>query len=233
MPPAGSWGEKVIVFLTSTTYAQWLPGDARGFVSNVDVGGNHLERHNRYGTPFDADMPQLRQSAKERLKGEPVVFNQKQAEVLFGQFCETARIRHWTLIGVAIMFNHVHILIEVGDDANPDDVMRDLKSYGSGALNRTFGKPKSGTWWTTSGSKRRKTSSAIPEVIKYLKRQPNPLVLWINPNYDIQSQEPEAQEPGASAPGWSESPIISFAATHPGTLMALIQSTTTYTLPQR
>ena len=174
----------MIVFLTSTTYAQWLPGDARGFVSNVDVGGGRIERHNRYDTPFDADMPQLRQVAKDRLKGPPVVFNREQAEVLFEQFRETARIRNWTLIGVAIMFNHVHILIEVGDEANPDDVLRDLKSYGSGALNKRFGKPESGTWWTVSGSKRRKDPSAIPALIEYLKRQENPLVLWINPNYE-------------------------------------------------
>jgi len=174
----------MVVFLTSTTCAQRLPGDARGFVSNVDVGGKHEERHNRYGTPFDADMPQLRQSAKEQLKGEPVVFNREQAEVLFEQFHETAGIRNWTLIGVAIMFNHVHVLIKVSDDANPDDVLRDLKSYGSGALNKKFGKPESGTWWTVSGSKRRKDLLVIPALIEYLKQQENPLVLWINPDYE-------------------------------------------------
>ncbi len=161
-----------------------MPGDARRFVSNVDVGGEHLARHNRYGSPIDADMPLLRQSAKDKLKGPPVVFNREQAELLFDQFRETANVRNWTLIGVAIMFNHVHVLIEVADDTDPDDVLRDLKSYGSGKLNRKFGKPESGTWWTVGGSKRRKDRSAIPQLIEYLKKQPNPLVLWINPDYE-------------------------------------------------
>jgi len=66
--------------LTSTTYGTWLPGDFRGFVSNVrDVGANDQGadaprsparevRHNVPGTPYDADLPGLERSARSALK---------------------------------------------------------------------------------------------------------------------------------------------------------------------
>ena len=41
--------------LTWTTYGTWLPGDQRGFVSNVPNGSGPEVRHNIPGTPYDAD----------------------------------------------------------------------------------------------------------------------------------------------------------------------------------
>ncbi len=47
--------------LTWTTYATWLPGDPRGFVSNIaDEAGKGI-RHNVPGTSCDADMPAMRE----------------------------------------------------------------------------------------------------------------------------------------------------------------------------
>jgi hypothetical protein len=44
------YNDEMYLFITSTTYAQWLPGDKRGFVSRVDA-----EIHNEYGTPMSDD----------------------------------------------------------------------------------------------------------------------------------------------------------------------------------
>ncbi len=152
--------------------------------SNVDVGADRRERHNQFGSPVDRDIPLLRQSAQRLMKGNPVAFNAAHAESLWEQWIETATIRCWQWIGVAVMFNHVHCLLEVADADNPDKVLGDLKSFGSLKLNRRYGKPISGTWWTTGGSKRRKDSEAIPQLIRYLRGQPNPLLLWINHDYE-------------------------------------------------
>jgi hypothetical protein len=125
------------LFITSTTYAQWLPGDERGFVSRVNG-----EIHNQYGEDFDADVPQLKKYAVSKLKGEPVFLNREHAKVLFEQFQETVSRRHWTLYGAAIMPNHVHLLVETSDETEPEKAAGDLKSFGSRQLSTVFGKPE-------------------------------------------------------------------------------------------
>ncbi len=180
-------------FITSTTYGQWLPGDERGFVSNVRTGTEHRDKHNRYGVAFDKNMPGLKNAARNAMKGEPVFLTLEQAKILIEQFRETATFRNWLLVGVAVMANHFHALLEIADAENPENVLRDLKSYGSRKLNERFGKPESGTWWTTSGSNRPKRTDDIPTVIRYLKNQKRILALWIDPQFD--------PEPGALAPG--------------------------------
>jgi len=59
-------------------------------------------------------------------------------------------------------------------------MLADFKAYASRALNRSFGKPPSDTWWTTNGSKRKlKDELALAAEIHYvLYKQPNPLVVW-------------------------------------------------------
>jgi len=169
------------LFITSTTYAQWLPGDERGFVSRV-----HSEIHNIYDTPIDADMPRLKKYAASQLKGKPVFLNNDHAKVLFEQFQDTISRRHWTLYGAAIMPNHVHILLETDDDTAPEKTAGDLKSFGSRQLSAVFGKPDSGTWWTAGSSIRRKTAESLPDVIRYIKNQRNALLIWIAPEYDVE-----------------------------------------------
>ena len=134
-------------------------------------------------------MPGLERSAREAMKGKPVFLDAEQATMLVEQFQETAGIRNWTLIGVAVMANHFHAIVEIGDKENPENVMRDLKSYGSKKLNKIFGKPESGTWWTAGGSNRPKNADAIPTLVRYLKNQDRILAIWVDPFYD---SEPEA-----------------------------------------
>ena len=165
------------LFITSTTYAQRLPGDERGFVNR---------KNNRYGTPFCEGHIGLNNSARNRLKGAPVLLNDKHAQVLFEQFQKTISHRCWALYGVAIMPNHVHLLVETRDDTEPEKVAGDLKSFGSRRLSEVFGKPDAGTWWTSGCSIRRKTAEAIPDVIGYIKNQRNALLVWITPEYDVE-----------------------------------------------
>jgi REP element-mobilizing transposase RayT len=167
------------LFITSTTYAQWLPGDERGFVSRVDG-----EIHNKYDTPIDANVAWLKQYTEKNLKGKPVFLNGEQANILLEEFQRTVTYRHWKLCGAAIMPNHVHILLEVPDDWEPEKVASELKSYGSRRLNEVFGKPSSGTWWTSGSSIRRKTTESIPHVLRYIRNQHNALIVWIAPEYE-------------------------------------------------
>jgi REP element-mobilizing transposase RayT len=180
--------------LTSTFYGNWLPGDVRGFVSRVrDVrsddarGANAtpLARHEHDvpGTPYDEDIPGLYRHARERLKGEPIQINRQQAETLLAQFQETAAHRGWQIRAVAIMPNHFHLLVGVTGDAPPTKLLGDFKSYGSRVLNRRWGKPQNGTWWTYDGSKRKLVGEpALLSAIEYVRNQPRALVTWIAAN---------------------------------------------------
>jgi REP element-mobilizing transposase RayT len=182
--------------LTWTTYGTWLPGDERGFVSNVRDGDGPEVKHNTPGTPYDARQRGLAIAAREQMAGDTIWLTAEQAKALAGQFRETATFRGWSLQALAIMANHVHLVVGVLDDPEPDTLLRDFKSYGSRNLNGLFGKPASGTWWTASGSRRKLPDErAVQAAIRYVQNQQRPLVVWV---------AEEEQNPPADAGGSPE-----------------------------
>ena len=170
--------------LTWTTYGTWLPGDSRCFVSNIRISPGPEIRLNTPGTPTAPSMPELRQHVEKLLSAPPVFLNRQHADVLLAQFQETANYRGWLLIGAAVMVSHVHVAVGVPVDPDPETMLRDFKAYGSRALNRRWGKPKSDTWWTESGSKRRlKTDDSVLRATRYVRDQESPLLVWIHPEF--------------------------------------------------
>jgi REP element-mobilizing transposase RayT len=172
--------------LTWTTYGTWLPGEDRGFVSPVRESSDEKWRsQNRLGTTYSRSMPGLRRASQSRLKCSPIYLNVEQAQVIFGQFQETAAYRSWQLEAVAIMANHVHLVVSLGTDVNSDVLLRDFKAYASRALNVRWNKPVSGTWWAESGSKRKKANRyAVENSIRYVARQERPLLVWVDGKWD-------------------------------------------------
>jgi len=174
--------------LTSTFYGNWLPGDERGFVSRVrdvrledDVrAGKSRHRHNIPGTPYDEDFRGLHRHAQQELRGDPVRIDHEQAQVLLKQFQETACYRGWVLLAVAIMSNHIHIVVGADGDPDPTRMLGDFKAYGSRALSACGDKPASKTWWTYGGSKRKlPDEAAVLAAVEYVHSQPSALVIWI------------------------------------------------------
>ena len=176
--------------LTSTTYGTWLPGDERGFVGTVkdyrpeDEGKKQQRirvRHNLQQTDYDRDAAGLCHSAKVLLKCDPIFFNQAQAEATLAQFQETCNYRHWPLLVASIMPNHFHTVVAAPDEVESEDILGDLKAYASRILNRKWGKPASGTWWTESGSKRPKNNeAAIRNAVRYAWNQERYLSRYIS-----------------------------------------------------
>jgi len=172
--------------LTNTTYGVWLPGDERGSIASVrDRRVNEpcspvRQRHNRPGEAYEPSPPGLRTASADRLKAGPILLTHAHADAILPQWQETARYRGWTLKAVAIMANHFHLVVAVCDDPEPRKVLVDFKAYASRRLNLTFGKPKSGTWWTKGGSKRKLPDQrAVASAIHYvLHKQPHPLLTW-------------------------------------------------------
>ena len=172
--------------LTNTTYGTWLPGNPRGSVTSVrdlrdgEEPTPYRFEHDVPGEPWEDAIPGLHRSALELMKGPPIVLDRDKADIVLTQFQETATHRHWTLHAVAIMVNHVHLVVAVEDDPDPRKLLADFKAYGSRALNRRYGKPPSETWWTTNGSKRKLSDEgAVAAAIYYvLYKQPHPLLVW-------------------------------------------------------
>lgn len=160
-------------------YGNWLPGDNRGFVSNVRVDDGPEIRHNIPGTEYDANMPCLEAYARGKLSGEPVRISVEQAEALLEQFHETVDYRGRRLLAVGIMANHCHVVIGVPRDPEPAQMLQSLKSYGSRKLNRHWTRPTGGTWWTESGSKRKlPDDAAVLGAVQYVVDQDYPLLIW-------------------------------------------------------
>jgi REP element-mobilizing transposase RayT len=88
-------------------------------------------------------------------------------------------VRGWRLLAVAVMRTHVHLVVNAGE-TDPEVLLLDFKSYGSRSLNATWGKPKSETWWTESGSRRHLSDdNAVRAAVRYVERQKFPLVIWV------------------------------------------------------
>src|SRR5207245_3764545 len=172
--------------LTSASDGTGLPRDARGSVGRVrderpdDPPATTRIEHDVPGTPYDEELPGVERASAERMKGPPVYVEMVHAEILVAQFRETAAYRRWQLLAVAVMANHVHLVVRAPEGAAPTKVLGDFKAYGSRALSARFGKPASGTWWTYGGSKRLlKNDEAISNAIHYvLHKQYNPLITW-------------------------------------------------------
>jgi REP element-mobilizing transposase RayT len=166
--------------LTWTTYGSWLPGDARGFVSEVrDLDGEKV-LHNEPGTPCDADLPSLESYAASRMTEPGVLLNRAQAEAVALQLRETAGHRGWRLLALAVMANHIHVLLGVPGDPDPEKLLGDFKAWCTRRLNQGWGERE--RWWTQSGSRRRKkTASAVRAAIGYVRDQRHALVVWVDP----------------------------------------------------
>lgn len=166
-------------FLTWTTYATWLPGDERGFVSPKFEKSSPEKRTNQPGTPYDQGHPELNRLAQSKVVGQPVYLTKPQSLIVQTQLNETACYRNWNIIAGAIMANHVHLLVGVKGDPDPATLLRDFKSYASRALNQQFPKPQSGKWWTEQGSKRIvKNVEGFENVRRYIMKQEKPLCIW-------------------------------------------------------
>jgi REP element-mobilizing transposase RayT len=130
---------------------------------------------------MDVAAPELQISAKSAMVGPPVTLEPQHAAELFSQFRETATHRGWVLLAIAILSNHVHLVVRVAGDPDGSVILRDFKSYASRRLNRVFSVPPNGSWWAESGSRRvLKTDFNICRAIEYVRHQAGALLVWID-----------------------------------------------------
>src|SRR5262245_29653151 len=136
--------------LTWTTYGTWLPGDRRGFVSPVRDESGQQVLHNTPDEPCDADPPLLQAYAGSIMTADAVRLNLLQAGAIAEQVRETAHHRGWRLLALAVMNNHVHVVVGVLGDPDPEKLLGDFKAWATRRLNAGWGRRE--RWWTQSGS---------------------------------------------------------------------------------
>ena len=188
--------------LTWRTYGTWLPGDRRGFVNNVRGADGHGERHNVPGTECDHDLPALERYAREQMKREPIYLTLEQARMVAADFRSSAAYRGWSLLALAVMANHVHLVVAAPEEVLTDRLLQVFKSYASRKLNGSSAKPSNGTWWAASGSRwRLPNEQAVEAAVAYTQNQPNPLVIWMA-GFSVDPTAPtDSTEPGTTVPG--------------------------------
>ena len=183
--------------LTWTTYGSRLPGDSHGFVSEIrdEAGGKVL--HNVPGTPCDADMPALRGYAAIMTEAS-VLLDLPQAQAVAEQLRETAHHRGWQLLALAVMANHIHVVVGVRGDPDPESLLGNFKAWCTRRLNEGWGKREH--WWTQSGSRRKKAGAeAIRAAVIYVRDQPNALVVWLEPRAAVAIARWENSEASGAA----------------------------------
>jgi REP element-mobilizing transposase RayT len=184
--------------LTWSCYGTRLPGDPRGFVGFYPGEDGVRRINNHPGTQPDHDVQWLRKFSERMLKEPPVCLTTEQAMAVSDQFRETARYRGWILAALAVMSDHVHLVVLVPGDPEPESLLHAFKSYGSRRLNRAFGKHE---WWTASGSTRKLPDEhAIRAAVCYVRDQAQPLLVEIDQSWLLEAGEPRQGEPRQGEP---------------------------------
>ena len=113
------------------------------------------------------------------MRADAILLEPSHAAEVFAQFREIASVRSWTLLALAILPNHIHVVVRVEGDPDGADVLRDFKSYASRRLNEVYGKPASGSWWSESGSRRvLRDESNVIAAVRYVREQEGALLVW-------------------------------------------------------
>jgi hypothetical protein len=153
-----------------TCYGNWLPGDARGYVSDTLLPEGGFEpKENTPGTPCAADDPFTRRRARQLQTWPAVRLSRPQARIVAAALVAAAAERDWFIPRAAVMANHIHVVVTGCPDDGPA-VRRVLKGVSQAALSRAAGDPR--RWWTAGGSDRyQHDAAAIEQAIRYVGDQ--------------------------------------------------------------
>ena len=131
-----------------------------------------------------------------------------QAQAVADQLRETAAHRSWWILALAVMANHVHVVVGVPGDPDPEKLRGDFKSWATRRLKDGWSGREN--WWTQGGSDRpKKTPEAIQAAVVYVRDQPNALVVWLDPRIVARLATLEGERRGVSPPveDTSKSPL--------------------------
>jgi hypothetical protein len=100
-------------FITFRTYATWLPGDARGFVTRHRSG---------YLTPTRSPQPYLEREVSSRQAATTLLLDAAKRGAVEAAIREHCAHRHWLLHALNVRTNHVHNVLTAPQE--PEHALR-------------------------------------------------------------------------------------------------------------
>lgn len=158
------------VLTTWTVYGTWLPGDARGHVSNIlpDDGG-FVRAPKAFGAPPGKPDESTRSAARRRQRYPTLLLNPVSAGTAAQALLGAASSRNWRILRAAVMVNHVHVVTVDCPDDGPG-VRRVLKGISQRCLCEAYGVQR--RWWTAGGSDRYlHDEQAVAAAVRYTANQ--------------------------------------------------------------
>jgi REP element-mobilizing transposase RayT len=150
-------------FLTFRTYGTWLHGDERGSVDRL---------HNQVGEPLLGADPKLHRYRRRLMKSDAVLLDDACRVSVEKTIHEVAAYRGWRILALAVLSNHVHVVVETEEDrqnANPEKLTNDFKSYSTRRLREAGLLSPSIRVWEHHGSTRfLKTPEAVENACHYV-----------------------------------------------------------------
>ena len=169
-------------FITFTTYGTWLHGRAPGSVDRD---------HNVPGTPFLPADEAMERANRAALRQEPYTLDVSRRRVVLRTIVEVAAHRKWTLWGVHVRTNHVHVIVAA--ECKPEKVMADLKAWASRRLREACAESSDRDRWTQQGSTRYLNDrTSFEAAVKYVvEDQGDPMEVYDHRAH-ANENEPEA-----------------------------------------
>ena len=168
-------------FITFRTYGTWLHGDKRGSVDRF---------HTQVNEPLIAPDARLQGHRKNLMKSEAVALDDFARECVADAIREVASHRGWSLLALNVLSNHLHALVTVPDDVQPEKVMNDFKAWSTRRLReRRDWAPAASVWATHCSTRYLKNERDVHAAYDYV----------INSQADSAQYESltEPREPGA------------------------------------
>jgi REP element-mobilizing transposase RayT len=172
-------GDDFALLITWTCYGTWLPGDRRGFVSNIRrTDGKYEAKHNIPGTPYSASHPATKIRAAELQAYPTMTLDRRTALVAATSLIAACDERQWHMLRAALMWNHVHVVVSNCPDNGPA-ARRVLKGVSQNSICQSL--DASRRIWTAGGSDRYLHGDrAIEAAVHYVANQPNMLAEIVN-----------------------------------------------------
>src|SRR5688500_3556638 len=105
-----------------------------GFVGVYRRADHEKVIDNQYGQPTAEPMPALARYASDVRTHPPVRLTPDHAPAVFIELLRTSAFRGWQPDAIAVMPDHVHILVGVVGDPAPAEMLHEFKNYASRAL---------------------------------------------------------------------------------------------------
>ena len=128
-------------------------------------------------------MPGLARCSRDALKSSPIRLDTDQAIHLRDQMMQTATVRDWRILAMAVMSNHIHVVVGVPGDPDPVRILGDVQILREPRSERAMGTAARRSLVDTRRLDAEVARRIGSLAIAYVRNQPYPLTIWLDPDF--------------------------------------------------